>query len=208
MLSRLQAVVTSSGKTVASLCEDRDFHAPKSPTRNVKGALGQSLVQKYFEYAGWAVTATGIEAVVDHIMQQQGLKRGDLGELPDLIVSKVAGSRNNPLSHPLGQAFYVEIKTWAKWQEGVNLSTYSKYGTVLVVWVSPEGLRGTWLAKPPGEGMRPTVAKDPKCVLASDFAKLALVGSVAIQHCRDSSCQKRMREEFDTAAKTLAELSS
>jgi hypothetical protein len=201
-----RAGLLESRRNGAPLCQGGTFHAVGAATKNVKGALGQALVQKYFEYAGWATAPTGIESVVDHLMHQQDTKRGDLRNLPDLIISKVAGSLGSTLSHPLGQAFYVEVKTWAKWPEqGRNLEAYTKFGTVLVVWVSPEGLRGTWLSKPPTpEGSRPRVAKDPQCVLESDFTKLELVGSVAIQHCPDSSCQRRLREEFDTEAKILA----
>lgn len=197
----------SSHVAVNLACEMGKRHFAGSVTTNAKGALGQSLVQKYFEYAGWAVSPTGIESVVDHLMHHRGLDRGDLGKLPDLVVSKVAGLRTNPKSHPLGQAFYVEVKTWARWPDGErDLSRYSKFGTVLVVWVSPEGLQGTWLSKPPGDNTKPVVAGDARKVLASDFTKLAFVGSVALQHCRETSCERRLREEFDAVAKALAAL--
>jgi hypothetical protein len=172
----------------------------------VKGSVGQALVERYFEYAGWSAARTGVETVVDHLMQQRDLDKGELNRLPDLIVSKVAGSSMNPATHPLGQSFYVEVKTWTEWPaDGADLSDYTRFGTVMVVWVSPKGLMATWLTHPGGLG-NPAVVADPKAVISGDFRGMAAVGLVSFEHCQDDACESRQRAAFDGMAKALSML--
>jgi hypothetical protein len=181
-------------------CDDR-FH--QKVRENVKGALGEALVQKYFEYAGWAVTPTGIEDAVRHLGQEKDVDKGDLASLPDFIVSKVAGSRRNPGTHELGQAFYVEVKTWSTWPAGgQDVSPYRRWGNVLLVWVSPKGLKGAWI-------VRPGAAATPGPIrLAPDaFRDLASVGVVHIRHCgAPGDCEGSMRDEFNSLAVAIASL--
>ena len=183
------------------------FHAAGSASKSAKGAFGQALVQKYFEYAGWSVSHTGVESVVDHIMQQLDMDKGELNRLPDLIVSKIAGSPASPLTHPLGQSFYVEVKAWATWpKSGSDMSAYNRFGTVLVVWVSKDGLLGTWLSDP-GTGGNLALANNSSKVMEADFRPLAAVGGISLQHCTDDDCERRLRGSFKSMATAVAELS-
>lgn len=171
-----------------------------------KGALGEALVKSYFEYAGWAVESTGIESVVDHLMQAARFSTGDLAALPDFLVSKTAGSPMNPnVTRSLGQAFYVEVKTWRQWgaYEGapVDLNKYARFGTVLIVWVGPEEIRGLWLTAP-APGAR--AARNPGSVYAAEFVALATVGEVQIQHCQNDACERNLRKRFRTLAQLIA----
>jgi hypothetical protein len=121
------------------------FH--QNVPNNAKGALGEALVAQYFEYAGWAVTRTGVENVVSHLAHLRQLDRGSLGNIPDMLVMKAAGGPAKAQKHPLGQAVYVEVKTWKTWNEGdLDFSRYREFGDVILVWISPEGLKGTWLS--------------------------------------------------------------
>lgn len=174
-----------------------------SVARKTKGSLGQALVREYFEFAGWAVMHSGLEGVADHILDMD-LDKGDLQSLPDLLVSKIAGSERNPSTHPLGQAFYVEVKTLKAWTKARNqdASRYAAWGNVLMVWVSPSGLLGAWIP-------RAGASKDKTSILQeSDFKPLAQVGVVSIEHCNDEDCQRRTRRHFDALSKTLAGLSA
>lgn len=178
-------------------CNDT-FHVELSKT--TKGTLGEALVQTYFEYAGWAITPTGVEDVVDHLMQQAEVNKGDLGSLPDFIVSKVAGSKRNPGTQRLGQAFYVEVKTWTHWRPDQDFSRYRKWGNVLLVWVSPAGLRGAWISRP---GTQDT---GPVFINADGFSDLAKVGIVQITHCATLQCQRDLRAHFNKLSTAIATL--
>ena len=180
----------------------KGFHGDDSVGRSVKGCLGQALVQKYFQYAGWAVAPTGVESVVDHVMHLGQVDLGDVARLPDFMVSKAAGSATNPTTHPLGQAFYVEVKTHAQWRP-MDCSRYTKFGHVLLVWVGPNGLRGVWLSRPAGEA-NATVARSAASVDEADFQRLASVGGVWLRHCADTACEQRVREQFDRLAIQVA----
>jgi hypothetical protein len=166
--------------------------------RYTKGALGQALVKEYLMCGGWAVAASGIQDVVDHLHGDKTIDKGDLGSLPDFIITKVAGSKGNPSSHELGQAFYVEVKTHAKWIAR-DYSTYTRWGEVLLVWVSPKGLRGTWL-------MRPANGDQVRLVKEADFIELHRVGRVSVKHCDSPDCQRDLRGFFDAASAVLAAL--
>ncbi len=172
-------------------CE-RSLH--RLADRTTKGALGEALVRRYFEAAGWAVSSSGIQAVVDHV--GEGNAKGDLAHLPDLVVSKLAGAATNPKTQPLGQAFYTEVKTLARWPaepERKNFGRYHRWGRVLLVWVSPYGLQATWVA----DGNNAVVEE-------ADFRPIATVGIVSVRHCDDPDCQHELRQHYDAAAATLA----
>ena len=162
--------------------------------------MGQALVREFFEYAGWAVSQTGLEGVARHVLDKD-LDAGDLVSLPDLLVSKVADVDVSPGTKPLGQSFYVEVKTLRKWSPG-DFARYAKWGHVLLVWVGPEGLRATWISKPGSE--RPRTAP----VEESDFVPLPYVGVVSLVHCEDEACQSRTRRHFDDLGSKIAVLAA
>jgi hypothetical protein len=167
----------------------------ESVMRKTKASMGEALVCEYFRFAGWAVSRTGIETVIDHIDDVEP-DTGDVGHLPDLLVSKVAGSSRNVKTQELGQAFYVEVKAHRNWTPR-NCSRYQRWGNVLLVWVSPKGLMGTWISRP-GDAAVKTVVKE------ADFVELAKVGVVSIGHCEDKACEATMRKHFDALAKDIA----
>ncbi|MHB1260297.1 MAG: hypothetical protein ACYC2H_01135 [Thermoplasmatota archaeon] len=167
--------------------------------RNAKARLGEALVRHYFELAGWSVTPTGVEDVVDHLSSIPNVNRGDLSSLPDFLMARIASPRSDATPNRLGQAFYVEVKTHRRWPADEDFSKYLRWGHVLMVWVSPQGLLGAWLSKPGGESPKGKLRPE-------DFQPLALVGTVSIGHCADSHCEARLRIYFDDLAKTLAEM--
>lgn len=182
--------------------EGRAFHQLGNPQRNIKGAIGEALVKAYLEYDGWTVNSTGIEHIGPDLLREAQVILGDLTRIPDLLATKVAGSKVNPTTHANGQAFYVEVKTQKLWHEA-DMSHYTRFGTVLLAWVSPDGLRGCWLSKPGGNG-NPKVAVDPGAVTARDFHAIHMVGHVSFSHCPDGPCRSRIREAFDDAARRLS----
>jgi hypothetical protein len=166
--------------------------------------MGEALVKAYLEYDGWTVKSTGIEHIGPDLLREAKYVLGDLTRIPDLLATKVAGSKVNPSTHRNGQAFYVEVKTQKAWIEA-DMSFYTRFGTVLLAWVSPEGLRGCWLSKPGGNG-HPKVAADPDAVTARDLHPIHTVGHVSFSHCQDRSCRLRIRAAFDDAAQKLSSL--
>lgn len=188
--------VKATLRTDNAPCLVQTFHKPGAAARNIKGAVGQALVAKYFEFAGWSVQPTGLEAVIDHIMHRLDFKRGQTGDIPDLVVSQLAGSPVSPSTHPLGQSFYVEVKTRKRWpMTGMDVSQYLKFGKVLLVWVGPLGVKGAWVSDSGGQ-----------VVHESDFKSIEHVGQVSLQHCTDDSCEAKLRAEFNRLSKELATL--
>lgn len=199
----LRAVVPEDGRAGNPRCpENEDFHQPGNPERNIKGAMGEALVKAYLEYDGWTVKSTGIEHIAPDLLREAEVVLNKFSRIPDLLATKVAGSKVNPSTHANGQAFYVEVKTLKRWQEA-DMSHYTRFGTVLLAWVSPDGLRGCWLSKPGGNG-NPKVAVDPSAVTEQDFHSIHVVGHVSFSHCQDGACRKRIRGSFDNAARTLS----
>lgn len=165
--------------------------------------MGEALVKEYFEFAGWTVVRSGIESVGPQLLRHGEVDAGELATMPDLLLVKTAGSATNPSTHGVGQALYVEVKTWRDWAHAENLERYRKFGTVLLVWVSPRGLLGAWLTRPDGAGS-PRAVRDPARVVADDFGPLETVGALSLRHCAERGCESVLREKFHAMAARTA----
>lgn len=109
------------------------------PKLLLKAKMGEALVAALFQAQGWHIERIGLEHQL--AIEQRGLdgSRGSraISDMPDLLAyqERTDGVR----------VVLVEVKTHKLAPPADQLERYARFDGVVIAWVSPTGIRASWV---------------------------------------------------------------